>query len=109
MIDWPPLFIVLGAFLLVILLITHAVKNGWCSIQPTARVARGRLERGLGLGIRDRRLLQRLTRTLELEDRASLILGRGCFEEAVRQFEPSDDQLVRIEAIRQRIHGEERS
>jgi hypothetical protein len=27
----------------------------------------------------------------------------------VRQFEPSDDQLVRIEAIRQRIHGEERS
>ena len=63
------------------------------------------LERNLGLGLRDRRLLQRIGQSIELEDRASLLIGRGCFEEAVRRFEPSEDQLARIESLRQRIHG----
>ena len=105
MIDWPPLLIGLGAFLLVILLFAQAFKRGWFAFDPTVGGARRRLERGLGLSLRDRRLLQRLGQAIELEDRTALILGRGCFEEAVRRFEPSEDQLARIESIRQRIHG----
>ena len=105
MIDWPAMLIAVGLFLLVVLLGTQALKRGWFSIQPTIRGARGRLERGLGLGFRDRRLLQRLARANAIEDRASLLLGEGCFEEAVRRFEPSEDELARIESVRQRIHG----
>jgi hypothetical protein len=104
MIDGPSMLIVAGLLLLVLLLVTQALKRGWFSIQPTIRGARGRLERGLGLGFRDRRLLQRLARANAIEDRASLLLGEGCFEEAVRRFEPSEDELARIESVRQRIH-----
>ena len=105
MIDWPTLLIVVGAFLLVILLSTQAFRRGWFSGAPSIGSARRRLERNLGLGLRDRRLLQRIGQSIELEDRASLLMGRGCFEEAVRRFEPSEDQLARIESLRQRIHG----
>ena len=105
MIDWPPLLITLGTALLVLLFLMHAIRCGWFSTRPTVRAARRRIERSLGLRFRDRRLLQKLSQTIHLEDRVSLILAQGCFEEAVRQMEPSEDQLAHIESIRKRMYG----
>jgi hypothetical protein len=64
---------------------------------------RSRLERRLGLGHRDRRLLRRLARAGNLEDRTSLLIGRGCFEDAVLLLAPRERLLPRIESLREAI------
>ena len=73
------------------------------SLPAHGRRARRRLERGLGLGFRDRRLLQRLARSLGVADRTSLLLGRGCFEDAVRRMAPGERLMPRIESLRNAI------
>ena len=98
------LLISVGVLLILVLVATHLVSRGWVRFQPTIRGARRRLERGLGLGFRDRRLLDRLARALDLEERTPLLLGRGCFEEAVRRLDPPEALLARIESLRHRIH-----
>ena len=101
------LLIASGLAFILLLVIVNAIGRGWIPIRPSISRARARLERGLGLGYRDRRLLDRLARALELEERTPLLLGQGCFEEAVRRLDPGNELLARIEALRLRIHQED--
>lgn len=89
---------------LLLLLLWGALREGGRG-RPGLRPVRRRLERGLSVGVRDRRLLARLARALGLEDHTPLLLGRGCFEAAVRALDPPDDLLVRVESLRRRLHG----
>ena len=98
------LLVATGLAVILLLLAFNAMERGWFSLRPSVSRARARLERGLGLGYRDRRLLDRLARALDLEERTPLLVGRGCFEEAVRRLDPHEETLIRIERLRQRIH-----
>ena len=93
----------LGLLLLGLLGLWWTMRIGTIPFRSPERRARRRLERGLGLGYRDRRLLQRLARALEVADRTSLLLGRGCFEDAVRRMAPGERLLPRVETLRNAI------
>ncbi len=68
---------------------------------PTLR----QLGRGLGIGFADRRLLQRVARHGGFTTAGSLLVSRGCFEEAVRVW---SGDAARLDAIRRTVFGRSR-
>ena len=98
----------LGLLLLGFIGVSIALNGGFVAFTPmaSARVRScRRMQRGLKLGFRDRRLLERLAHALDIEDPLPLMIGRGCFEEAVDRLDPAESQLAAIENLRQRLHG----
>ena len=100
----PSILIGFGLLLAGILGVLVSVRRGGPIVftSPSYR-ARRRLERALGLGLRDRMLLERLARVINERDCTCLLIGRGCFEAAVAAYAPRERALPRIESLRQRI------
>jgi hypothetical protein len=97
----------LGLLLLGFVGLSVAINGGFNGLTPLsgarARACR-RMQRALGLGHRDRRMLDQLACALGIEDPLPLMLGRGCFEEAVLRLDLPDAQLHVIESLRRKIH-----
>jgi hypothetical protein len=78
----------------------------WSIKQAFVRwTARRRLERALGMDRAQSRLLARLALGIGEEDHTCLLIGRGCFEEAVTKADLAHEDLVRVERIRSRVFG----
>ena len=103
MITWSGPFLGTGLVLLGIIGVLVGLRGRTCRSAARGHGGRRRLESALGLGFRDRRLLQRLAVGSGIEDRTSLLLGRGCFEEAVRRFDPEERHWHRVDRLRNLI------
>jgi len=103
----PAVMIGLGLLLLGFVALSVAINGGFSVLAPpvSARTrACRRVQRSLGIGHRDRRALDQLARALGIEDPLPLMLGRGCFDEAVQRLQPSDALLPVIDSLRRKLH-----
>lgn len=71
---------------------------------PQSRYLRS-LESGFGLKMKDRSLLRKLALAAELPDVAPLLMVPSLFDTAVERLDPDVDELVEIEALRNKVLG----
>jgi len=64
-----------------------------------------RLARGLGLGVTDRRLVQRVASRAGLPGASAMLLSAGCFDEAARHVRRDGPAARRLTAIRAVVFG----
>lgn len=63
------------------------------------------LESGFGLKMKHRSLLRKLALAAELPDVAPLLMVPSLFDKAVERLDPDVDELLEIEALRDKVLG----
>ena len=86
-----------------VLMATGAIWILVLFIRTHVRSSQGTLFKELGLGRADRKLLCQLAHTLGEPDPLPLLIGRGCFENAVAAAELDEPSMVRVEELRRRL------
>ena len=89
-----------------ILVLTGAAWILTLFIRTHMRSSRTAFFRQLGLGRADKKLLFQLARTLGEPDPLPLLIGRGCFENAVAATELDERAMVRVEVLRRRLFSQ---
>ena len=72
-------------------------------IRTHLQSSQGAFFRQLGIGRADKKLLFRLARSLGESDPLPLLIGRGCFENAVAASELQESEMLRVERLRDRL------
>jgi hypothetical protein len=94
--------VILGALVLAV----AAAGVAWTALALVRRDRRQggalsrRLARGLGLGVADRRLVQRVARRAGLPGASPMLLSAGCFDAAARTVRGDGPAARRLAAIR---------
>lgn len=63
------------------------------------------LESGFGLKMKQRSLLRKLALAADLPDVAPLLMVPSLFDEAVERLDPDVDELLEVEALRNKVLG----